>query len=295
MSESIALEKSKQSRFAKHVGKVKQKVSEGIIQVQENFKPQKARATYGLIYVGHIPHGFYEEELKAYFGQFGMVTNVRVCRSSKTGKSKGYGFVQFRHPEVAQIAAETMDNYLMFKRRLICKYIPPGKQRRGLFTKISWSTQNYPLKMTRKLHIKRRNNVSEKKVTVNMKKTLGKLKKKLEKLKELGVKHTFRPSDISEDMRHLLEANDDGKNVFNNKVNNVELKKHNELKMKCITDISIDLKSKSLKAIKTKKDQLKRAALPKLSFMQNDRLKRLAAFEAMKGNLVKKVSKLKKL
>lgn len=41
----------------------------------------------GLMYIGHIPHGFYEEEMKGYFEQFGTVTKVRVARSKKVEKS----------------------------------------------------------------------------------------------------------------------------------------------------------------------------------------------------------------
>lgn len=55
----------------------------------------------------------------AYFKQFGKVSSLRICRSRATGRSKGYGFVEFANSEVAKIAAETMDNYLMFNRRLI--------------------------------------------------------------------------------------------------------------------------------------------------------------------------------
>lgn len=74
--------------------------------------------TRGLIYISHLPHGFYEDELKNYFKQFGKVTNVKVCRSSRTGRCKGYGYVEFAHPDVAKIAADTMNNYLMFKKRI---------------------------------------------------------------------------------------------------------------------------------------------------------------------------------
>lgn len=36
----------------------------------------------------------------------------------QTGRSKGYAFIEFEHPEVAKIAAETMNNYLIFDRLL---------------------------------------------------------------------------------------------------------------------------------------------------------------------------------
>ena len=37
----------------------------------------------GVIYIGHLPHGFYETQLKGYFSQFGKVTKVHVSRSKK--------------------------------------------------------------------------------------------------------------------------------------------------------------------------------------------------------------------
>lgn len=80
---------------------------------------KKVKTDRGIIYLGHIPHGFYEEEMRSFFSQFGIVTRVKLCRSEKTGRSKGYGYVEFLHPEVAKIAAETMNNYLMFKRRVV--------------------------------------------------------------------------------------------------------------------------------------------------------------------------------
>lgn len=37
----------------------------------------------GVIYVGRLPHGFYETQLKEYFSQFGTVTKVHVSRNKK--------------------------------------------------------------------------------------------------------------------------------------------------------------------------------------------------------------------
>lgn len=99
----------------------------GTIKVKQQSSPKSkqqkdATSKRGVIYVGHIPHGFYEEQMRGYFRQFGVVTNVRVMRSRKTGASKGYGFVQFLDEDVAKVAAETMNNYLMNNRLVKCKY-----------------------------------------------------------------------------------------------------------------------------------------------------------------------------
>lgn len=42
----------------------------------------------------------------------------------QTGRSKHYGFIEFVSAPVAQIVAETMDNYLLMGHILTCKVIP---------------------------------------------------------------------------------------------------------------------------------------------------------------------------
>lgn len=80
----------------------------------------QARATKnppkGVIYVGHIPHGFYEEQMRPFFAQFGTVTRLRLARSKRTARSKGYAFVEFEDAEVARIVADAMNGYLMFTK-----------------------------------------------------------------------------------------------------------------------------------------------------------------------------------
>ena len=41
--------------------------------------------TPGVIYLGHIPHGFYENQIQDFFSQFGTVNKVRLSRSKKVG------------------------------------------------------------------------------------------------------------------------------------------------------------------------------------------------------------------
>ena len=77
----------------------------------------------GVVYVGRIPHGFYEHEMREYFSQFGNISRLRLSRSRKSGASKHYAFVEFTSTTVAEIVADTMDNYLMFGHILKCKLV----------------------------------------------------------------------------------------------------------------------------------------------------------------------------
>jgi len=79
---------------------------------------------HGVVLLSHIPHGFFEKEMQGFFGQFGRVTNLRLGRSHKTGRSKCYALIEFRYAEVADIVAESMNNYLMFDKIMKCKVIP---------------------------------------------------------------------------------------------------------------------------------------------------------------------------
>ena len=45
--------------------------------------------TPGVIYLGHIPHGFYENQIQDFFSQFGTVNKVRLSRSRKVGDLDG--------------------------------------------------------------------------------------------------------------------------------------------------------------------------------------------------------------
>ncbi|KAI4249528.1 MAG: hypothetical protein L6R42_008948, partial [Xanthoria sp. 1 TBL-2021] len=100
----------------------------------------------GVVYVGRIPHGFYETQMRAYFGQFGHISRLRLSRNRTTGNSKHYAFIEFSSSAVAKIVADTMDNYLMFGHILKCKVVPPGDVHENLwkgankrFKKVPWS------------------------------------------------------------------------------------------------------------------------------------------------------------
>ncbi|CAI6095324.1 unnamed protein product [Clonostachys chloroleuca] len=87
----------------------------------------------GIIYVGRIPHGFYEHEMKQYFSQFGTVTQIRLSRNKKTGASKHFAFIEFAEASTAEIVAKTMDNYLLFGHILKCKVLPKEQAHDDIF------------------------------------------------------------------------------------------------------------------------------------------------------------------
>ncbi|KAG5176506.1 putative FHA domain-interacting nucleolar phosphoprotein, partial [Tribonema minus] len=86
-----------------------------------------------VVYLGHIPHGFYEEAMNGFFSQFGEVRRLKLARSRKSGRSRGYAFLEFTHPEVASIVAETMNGYFLFERKLVCNLVAPSKVGDHLF------------------------------------------------------------------------------------------------------------------------------------------------------------------
>ncbi|KAJ1778850.1 nucleolar protein, partial [Coemansia sp. RSA 2167] len=89
--------------------------------------------TPGVIYLGRIPHGFYEDAMLGYFKQFGSIKRLRLSRNPRTGKSRHYGFIEFVHDGVARVVAETMNNYLMFDQLLKCSLVAPEKVHERLF------------------------------------------------------------------------------------------------------------------------------------------------------------------
>lgn len=86
-----------------------------------------------VIYLGHIPNGFFEAELRKFFSQFGLVKRIKLFRSEKTGGSKGYAFIEFDSADTAKIVAEAMNGYYVMERQFVSHVIPLSKQHEGMF------------------------------------------------------------------------------------------------------------------------------------------------------------------
>ena len=80
-----------------------------------------------------MPRGFEEDELKKFFEQFGKIKKIRVSRSKKTARSRGYAFLEFKDKEVAEIAVKTMDKYIIFGKQIECHMIEPQLAHKDMF------------------------------------------------------------------------------------------------------------------------------------------------------------------
>lgn len=139
----------------------------------------------GVIYLSRIPHGFYEDQMRAYFSQFGEITRLRMARNKRTGASKHYAYIEFRHEAVARIVAETMHNYLMFGRLIQCHLVPADKVHPETFVGANRKFKVIPWKkIAREAH-----NAEEtgEKAQARKEKQLKHIKSVEERCKELGI------------------------------------------------------------------------------------------------------------
>lgn len=61
------------------------------------------------LYVGNLPFTTTDVELEELFGAHGVVTSANVITDRETGRSRGFGFVEFENEEAAQAAQAALD------------------------------------------------------------------------------------------------------------------------------------------------------------------------------------------
>lgn len=244
MDENVALKKKNQNKFAKKVNKVQEQINKLPEEGVQTKKIKLSKPERGVVYVGHIPHGFYEKEMLPYFKQFGKISHIQLCRSKRTGRSKGYAFIQFADAEVAKIAADTMNNYLMFNRKLEAQYLKSDKLLKARKYKApSWSENKHPLKVARKkVNMAKNKNIDEEKHLLKSKQIIKNVNKNLEKLKKLGINYNFQVKDIPK------KLNDGDSKVNKDKSKNVK----NEEDKKKVKQETSSIKSIEKKLTKDK-------------------------------------------
>ncbi|KAF8311699.1 hypothetical protein DL93DRAFT_1378088 [Clavulina sp. PMI_390] len=139
----------------------------------------------GVVYLGRIPHGFYEDQMRGYFSQFGEITRVRLSRNKKTGRSKHYGYLEFASAPVAEIVCETMNNYLLMGHILVCEMIPKDRVHPELWVGANRKWRKVPTdRVARVSHNRERDEKSKARVEARL---MKRQQQKQERLKAAGI------------------------------------------------------------------------------------------------------------
>ena len=191
MSKKISLKKKEKSTSKE----LNEESKEEMKQISKKREIQKedgisSQPSTGVVYVGHLPWGFIDSTLKKYFSQFGNITRIISPKSSKTGRSVGYAFIEFEDEETARIAAKTMNNYILFEKILKCSFVEDKKKYDRIFLK--WK-KKFEFKERYKIHCE---NLSKKKSKEQIKEMvqglLDREEQRREKMKELGIKYEYK-------------------------------------------------------------------------------------------------------
>ena len=227
----------------------------------QNEKGIVSNPSTGVVYVGHLPWGFIDSTLEKYFSQFGKITRIISPKSSKTGRSVGYAFIEFEDEETARIAAKTMNNYILFEKILKCNFVEDKSKYDRIFLK--WK-KKYEFKERYKAHCEKISKPKSKGEIKNMiQGLLDREEQRREKMKELGIKYEYKGfKEIVEEYKieHLNEIKEKNKNKENKKDNDnkkekSEKKKYKETKLEKKDEIKKKEKPKNMKYEKKEEEE----------------------------------------
>ncbi len=83
------------------------------------------------LYVGNLPFSTTEEELRELFAPHGNVTSAILINDRETGRSRGFGFVEFGSNEEGNAAMAALNERDMGGRSLVVNEARPREDRGG--------------------------------------------------------------------------------------------------------------------------------------------------------------------
>ena len=83
------------------------------------------------IYVGNMPYGTTEDELKDLFAEYGAVDSVSVIADRETGRSRGFAFVEMPNQAEAEAAIKALNGKEFNGRALTVNQARPRTERGG--------------------------------------------------------------------------------------------------------------------------------------------------------------------
>jgi cold-inducible RNA-binding protein len=81
------------------------------------------------LFVGSLSYGVNDDQLAEAFAPFGTVVSAKVIMDRESGRSKGFGFVEFSTEEEAQAAVKGMDGKELNGRTIAVSEARPQENR----------------------------------------------------------------------------------------------------------------------------------------------------------------------
>ena len=82
------------------------------------------------IFVGNLPFGTTEDQLRDEFEAFGELSSVKIIVDRETGRSRGFAFVEMPSDQEAQAAIQGLDQKDFNGRQLRVSEARPREERR---------------------------------------------------------------------------------------------------------------------------------------------------------------------
>jgi RNA recognition motif-containing protein len=80
------------------------------------------------LFVGNLPWSVDDSALAGMFEEYGEIASARVMTERDSGRSRGFGFVEFNDEASAQKAIEAMDGKELEGRALTVNIARPARQ-----------------------------------------------------------------------------------------------------------------------------------------------------------------------
>lgn len=71
------------------------------------------------IYFGNINYKLQEEDLMQLFEEYGEVASLKIIKDKRTGRSKGYGFIEMTDKDAALQAIENLNRKEIIGRKIV--------------------------------------------------------------------------------------------------------------------------------------------------------------------------------
>lgn len=83
------------------------------------------------LFIGNISYSSTEDELRSFFEEFGAIRSCKIATDRDTGRSRGFGFIEYEDPSNAQAAMDARNGATLGGKQLIVNEARPKEAGSG--------------------------------------------------------------------------------------------------------------------------------------------------------------------